>query len=211
VGIGNCFIENDYRISQMGVLTKNSLTKKYEAMLPREVVDGKSVLDLGSHIGTGGAWCLANGARSYTGVEINKSLHEKSKELLSNTAAVLIHDSIERHLLSSTKKYDVVVLGGVLFFFDDPGSILLAAADKCDQTLCIDYGYTSTAQRTPTNETATLELLEDFSIKWGDKEQTHCGVGSKASPQWVSLMLKKKGFIPAPGVVPVEVCSRHDT
>lgn len=81
-------------------------------------LEGLKILDLGCGTGAFGAWCLAQGAASYTGVDINSELVNTANTLLKqyfpDKDATVYYDSLEEFLDKSTEKYHLIVAGNVL-------------------------------------------------------------------------------------------------
>lgn len=117
------FIDTDTRINRRDPedgypVNAEFLEKRYSAMMPIERCSGKRILDLGSCTASLGAWCLDQGATSYTGVELQKKFVEKSKANLSkyfNCDWRIVESTIEDFLHYNTNRYDVVVASGVLY------------------------------------------------------------------------------------------------
>ena len=79
------FIETDVRQHrQIGYgVNANFMSARYEILLPTELVQGKTVLDLGCCVGSAGAWVLDCGAKSYTGVEIQSTMSDLAAQNLA--------------------------------------------------------------------------------------------------------------------------------
>jgi len=143
------FIDLAVRKSRyFGPITAESLNNRHTVMLPNNVVNNATVLDLGSCVGTSGHWCLGHGALHYTGVEIQKPQYEISKKLLSsywtenqfelhNTDIVSFLDDAVAH----TKKYDIILLIGVIYTFLNHYSLLEKICQLCDRYIIIDSIY----------------------------------------------------------------------
>ena len=70
------FIERDPRKDRRERYNVNPefMTNRHAALLPPDILEGASILDIGSCVGATGGWALAHGARYYVGVEINEDL-----------------------------------------------------------------------------------------------------------------------------------------
>lgn len=81
-------------------------------------LEGLKVLDLGCGTGAFGAWVLARGAASYTGVDVNSDLTNAADKYLHQyfpTKDINIQNtSMEEFLDNCTEKYHVVVVANVL-------------------------------------------------------------------------------------------------
>jgi hypothetical protein len=77
------FVENDVRKDREHLtVTSESLSKRCDAILPKTLIQDKTVLDVGSALGAMGHYALKNGASYYCGVELQKMYRDKSIELL---------------------------------------------------------------------------------------------------------------------------------
>src|SRR4051812_40408718 len=80
----NPWVENDNRRNRTyNAVTAGSLNAKCTACLPKRLIEGKTVLDLGSCIGHAGWWSLSNGARFYCGVETQKDYADTANRLFA--------------------------------------------------------------------------------------------------------------------------------
>mgnify|MGYP003349468400 CR=1 FL=1 len=68
---------------EFSTVTEESLLKRCECMLPKHLIENKSVLDVGSALGAMGEWSTLNGCSLYGAVEIQDTFLNKSKELLA--------------------------------------------------------------------------------------------------------------------------------
>jgi precorrin-6B methylase 2 len=131
------FINSDNRIARHDPtdgypVSADFLAKRYACMMPTARCSGKRILDLGSCTASLGAWCLDNGAASYTGIELQKKFVETSKTNLSKYFKSdwrIIESSIEDFLANNRNKYDVVVASGVLYSVTDVYGCLKALTD----------------------------------------------------------------------------------
>lgn len=116
----NEFVANDVRSSRgTTTVTSESMTKRCEALLPKWMVEGKTILDLGHCLGAFGHWALANGAKHYTGVDIQQSFCDKSKELLSShwsndKFTIEREETLEYLICSAHQSYDIVIASGII-------------------------------------------------------------------------------------------------
>ena len=119
-----------YKVDPSFMLNRHSI------LLPRNIIDGKKILDLGSCNGATGAWCLSNGAKFYRGVELQKDFVESSRKWLGkyypDDRWHIQQDSIEDFLTTTHEKYDVVHAGGILYGLADQARILGAMANISD-------------------------------------------------------------------------------
>jgi hypothetical protein len=107
--------ENGVRNSYYNV-NDEFMVKRISQILNNQTVKDKTILDIGSCIGTLGAWALEYGANHYTGLEVQPNFVDISKTLLAKHffgKFNIVHESIENY--QPTEQYDIVVAAGVLF------------------------------------------------------------------------------------------------
>ena len=140
------FIDLDNRRNRnFADTTKESLTKKFNSQLPKRLIAGNSVLDLGSCLGAAGHYSLAVGASHYTGVEIQQYYIETSKELLSKYWSTdkfnIVQQDIEEFLdsyIAQHKKFDYVLASGLIYGFVDVISLIKKICKVARNTVVID-------------------------------------------------------------------------
>ncbi len=95
---------------------------RHRVMLPPDFIAGKTILDIGSLLGATGAWCLANGAAGYTGLEPQQDFVDHSNSLFQEYFPQggweNITESIEN--FETDRQWDIVVASGVLYACFDP-------------------------------------------------------------------------------------------
>lgn len=117
------FIDTDIRINRpdtSGYNVNYTLMKnRHLSLFPVDLVNGRSVLDLGCCVGATGAWVLDSGATSYTGVELQKSFANQAKENLSKSFSKdkweIFEISFEEFFKLNSNRYDIVYAGGLLY------------------------------------------------------------------------------------------------
>ena len=144
--MGNIFLEQpefitedprNHRPDNLGYkVTPDFMLRRHQILLPRKLIQGRKVLDLGSCLAATGAWCLSNGAAFYKGVEIQKDFVDRSIECLEK-----YHDksmwhvelnSIEDYINSNTVEFDVIFASGVLYGLAEPLKILKSISSNAD-------------------------------------------------------------------------------
>ena len=100
-------------------VTAGFLTQRHRALLPRAVVEGRTVLDIGCCVASTGAWCLGHGASHYVGIENNSELCELARRNLQQYHSLgswqIINCSVEHYLEHrSDQRFDLVYCGGVI-------------------------------------------------------------------------------------------------
>lgn len=134
------FVVNDPRKDRgTTTVSAESLNKRCSAILPEWLIQGKSILDLGSCLGAFGHWALSNGASHYTGVEFQKQFADTSIELLSkhHQNFTIINSGIEEFLKTSTK-YDIVVACGVIHGVTDVIGLIKLISDASNEYVIIE-------------------------------------------------------------------------
>jgi precorrin-6B methylase 2 len=134
------FIESDTRTTRINPkdgypISAEFLEKRYLCTMPTGRCQGKKILDLGSCTGSLGAWCLANGAASYTGVEIQKKFVADSRNNLAKHFAnnwQIVESTVEQFLQNNTEHYDIVVASGVIYGVADMHGCLRQLAKIAD-------------------------------------------------------------------------------
>lgn len=114
--------------------------ERHKVMLPPELIKGKSILDIGSLLGATGAWCLANGASSYTGLEPQLEFvnHSNSlfQEYFPNGRWENIHNSVDNY--DTDRQWDIVVASGVLYACFDPFDFVNKVSKFSKETVIFD-------------------------------------------------------------------------
>ena len=195
------FIINDPRKDRGYVtITEESLTKRCEAMLPAELVSGKNILDVGCALGAMGQWALAHGSSSYTGVEIQDTYRDKSKELLSNFDNVKLYKFLD----DVPGIYDIVIAAGVINGIEDQLGFLRKLSLKSSQYIIIDMTYLPTSG-------PVIKVVEDGKmIKYQDVNSPYTGVSFLPSIQALTTMMKVCGFQFNRRIIPLKVLNSHD-
>jgi SAM-dependent methyltransferase len=98
----------------------NFMTRRHQALLPANLVQGKSVLDLGCCVANTAGWCFAHGAASYVGVEINSDLCEAAEQNLQeyypDQPWEIINLSVEDYFEKfGENRYDLIYYGGTIY------------------------------------------------------------------------------------------------
>jgi SAM-dependent methyltransferase len=137
------FIDSDIRKSRSTTtVTAESLDKRCAALLPKWSIEGKSILDLGSCMGSFGHWALANGATHYTGVEIQSDFCDHSNRILGGhwdaDKFEIINSDVLEFLRTTKNKYDIVVAAGVIHGYVDVVSLLKSICDVSTEYVVIE-------------------------------------------------------------------------
>ncbi len=190
----NQFVQADVRSARcVTPTTAQYLTYKHEAALPSSIVNGATVLDLGSCYGATGHWVLSNGGQHYTGVEAQKEFAAQSEQLLQASweqHLYRIHNTdittFIQKCIQQQQKYDVVVLMGVLYAFIDPYALLRMIANVATEYIVIDSLY---PWRNAHAKDAVVEIVPNMRLSSTNKHEAYKGVGSRVSPPALDLFL----------------------
>ncbi len=190
------FVEKDNRQQRPHTpVTAETLTNKHEAILPKNLIEGKTILDLGSCLGASGHWVLSHGAVSYTGVEFQKEYVDLSKELLSkywnNDQFDIVHTEIESFLAQSTKKYDVVLACGILYGFLNTHGILKLISNVANELVVVDTSYPTELTH---HRSSVIDIVTVQHMIKSDGETSYMGLGARPSPAALHRLMKNLGF-----------------
>ena len=140
------FIDTDVRTNRpMGyTVSRDLMTQRHAALLPAELVQGRSVLDIGCCVGATGAWTLEAGAASYTGIELQRSLAQLAKTNLEQCYAdrdwTVIETSYEDFFRTNTDKYDIIYAGGVIYAGLEYQKFIKECVDRSTYAVVIEAG-----------------------------------------------------------------------
>ena len=126
------FIEKDPRTQRKNVrsysITKEFSENRHESFFINYNLKNKTVLDLGSCVGSMGPWVLEKGAEYYHGVEYDKTLSDISKANLTKyfdkNKWDITNDYIENFFENNNKKYDIVIASGIIYTYFNPSDFL---------------------------------------------------------------------------------------
>lgn len=195
------FLELDNRrFRPFNPVSFEQMHNKHSALLPEEIVRGKTVLDLGSCLGATGHWCLSMGATHYTGVEVQESYVETARPLFEQYHArkfLLLRTSIEEFLAESNSSYDIVCALGVIYVFTDFYSILKKISSMARETVVIEsqfHDYIKLGENF-----CGVEFRKRQGINLSDENATLIGRGSRLSPKGLSFIMREFGFVSKEG------------
>jgi len=116
--------------------------RRFSIALPPETVKGKRVVDLGCLIGGAGAWCLANGAASYTGVELQREFTTPAQvnfaKYFPNANWQILEQSFTDFFNTNTESYDIVIGYGITHTDLDVHSLLRNIANLDADVIAMD-------------------------------------------------------------------------
>lgn len=190
------FVDLDNRKNRKTYQISNELLeKKHKAIFNNIDLSNKTVLDIGSCLGASGFWCLKNGAKHYTGIEVQNNYCELSNMILhdhfDNEKFLIINDDALSFIKQSSIKYDIVIACGVIYAFLDIFEILREISSISNDVLIIESFY-------PTNMKHKMDSI--IQIKNGMMNLSDIDAGTVAdvsfpSPIAIYKILKKNGFI----------------
>lgn len=212
------FIEVDSRKDrQWSPHTIETLDTRHEISLPSEIIQGRSVLDLGSCFGATGQWVLAHGALNYTGVEIQQEMVKKSREILGKYWNTDQFSIVESDVVSFLEqkidqgfKYDVVVAVGVIYAFLDINKILKLITKVTKEVALIDSLYPFWMMN---SEVSIIDVLRDQHINSEDFGVAFHGAGARPSPRALEILMETHNFISPEGLLfprPLSDSTVHD-
>lgn len=214
------FVEYDSRAGRgFSPITPETLDNRHEVTLPKWVVEGSTVLDLGSCIGATGHWSLSHGCTHYTGVEVQPKLVETSRELLakhwSSDKFEVVQSDVREFLkkeVEAGKKYDVIVMIGIVYAFLDPYTFLEQVTKLCNYAIVIDslYPWNMVSPNVPMNDVIRVQHINSSD----EGNVAFLGAGCRISPEATRIMMDTLGFEDREGVLmpkPLSDKSLHDT
>lgn len=170
--------------------TAQGLNHKHDLLLPRHVVDGKTVLDLGCCLGATGYWVVKHGASRYLGLELQDGFAQIGRELLMDIpqAAVETRDTLA-YLEQPDEQFDVVCVLGLVHGLYDPLAVIRQAA-ACTRTyLCFeDFG--------PDHPEAVMLPDHGMRMPQAGVEGGTRGFGWMISPKAMHSIMDFLGFAP---------------
>jgi hypothetical protein len=165
-------------------VTSETLTRRCESMLPKNLIENKTVLDLGSALGAMGMWSLKNEASHYCGVEIQEFYRENSKELLSKH---FNNFQILKEIEEVDERYDVVLAAGYVHGFLDPFSILEKICKRSKKYVILETMVSS-------GSTFTIELQRVNMIDTKNSTKKTSGYSGMPSKPCLDLIMSFNGF-----------------
>ena len=191
------FIESDNRQHRSrSPVNIEYMTKKHRALFPDEYVHGKTVLDLGSCLGATGHWCLAAGASHYTGVEIQHTYVELSRELLSKyhqkESFSIVESAVETYCATISDQYDIVSALGIIYGLTDYYSFLRSIAARAKESIVIEGLYHH--KEKCGDDFCGVQFLDAQSMNLADQQASALGRGTRISPNGLAWLMKEFGF-----------------
>lgn len=137
------FVDTDLRkVRKTTTVSSESLHKRCAVLLPKWLIEGKTILDLGHCLGAFGQWALSNGATHYTGVDINRNFCNSSKTMLGKywkeEQFNIVCSDLLSYLKDNNKQYDIVVASGVIHGYLDVFQLIKLISQASDEYIVIE-------------------------------------------------------------------------
>lgn len=188
--------EDNRRFRKWNPISRQQMAAKHKAILPAELVQGKSILDLGACIGATGHWCLANGARYYTGVEVQKDYAEVAQRLLGQYHPgrhAFFTAPLEQWLRAPSEgSFDIVCMLGVLFAFTDYYSVLKLATSLTRNVFAFEGIYPEACKTD--SDFVGVQFLGQQPINLASQNASVVGRATRISPKGLGWLMEEFGF-----------------
>jgi 16S rRNA G966 N2-methylase RsmD len=190
------FITSDPRIDRVGAyrVSADFMQSRHECFFNSEILENKTVLDLGCCVGASGAWVLANNAKFYCGVEYHKDLANIAINNLSvfgKDTWQVVNNSVELFLEENTDKYDIVIASGIIYAFFEPIPILKNIATRSD-TVIIESSHPTVPGIDI--ETASVIAYKRQHMLYGINKTEICFNSAVPSMMFIIDYMKHHGF-----------------
>jgi 2-polyprenyl-3-methyl-5-hydroxy-6-metoxy-1,4-benzoquinol methylase len=199
--IATDFINLDNRrLRTTNIVSAESLFNKFLVQLPPELIQGKTILDLGSCLGAAGHWALTHGASHYTGVEIQPYYSDTSEMLLTrywdSNKFQIVHQDITTYLnqcVQQNMTFDYVLAAGVLYGFLDVVSILKNICNISSNTVVIDSDDHSEFQP---GKMGFIVISPKLMVRAEDEntQDFYRNTSASASPTAIDMIMNAHGF-----------------
>jgi hypothetical protein len=211
--INQDFLDVDFRKerdSQVGLPSTDQLTMyKHQRLLPKSLIAGKKILDLGSFVGATADWCLNNGVEQYVGVEISEDFYNTSLNLLQqhqpNQRWTILHQSVQDFFSSNHEKFDIIFAWGLIHHFEDHMWLMREIASRADHVIIMGrYPKVMWTGFANLNNTALLTQLEynipyteyhhgEMTLLYKNKTSVRC-TSANSSMAAVAVPMQLAGF-----------------
>lgn len=212
------FVDLDVRkFRPHGPVSAESLDNRHAIMLPDDIANGATILDLGSCLAATGHWALSKGAEHYTGVEVQAEQIDISQHLMSkywsSDKFEICNQSIQEFLddsISKNKKYDAVVMIGIMYAFMDHYTLLKKVSQVCKKYIILDSIYpASMLDGKIETDAKIIEIQVTQHINHHEGRTVYRGMSGRPSPKAVELMLGALGFKNKEGLLFPKPLSDH--
>lgn len=162
--------------------------KRFSGLLPPDLVKNKHVLDLGSCVSASGGWALHHGCKHFTGVEIQKELHDVATQAMSEFFQdrwTLINQEIEEFVAQDDQKYDVILMSGVNHCLGDFMKILEWCTQHSDYIII--EGSNPHLYADMLTQTLDANIYDDK-----DRDYLHTLLESRVFSEWFRDLIENK-------------------
>lgn len=192
------FIEWDNRQArEINRVTTESTYNRLSVQLPDWFVKDNTVLDLGSCLGAAGHMALTNGAKHYTGVEVQEKYVEDSQKIFQKywreDQFKIVQANLEEFLdecIDNNTTYDCVIASGVLYTFLNVIGILEKISKVADKSILIDNMFAANG----TSGSGIIVVRENVTMVNSVGLEAYYGPGSICSSRALDIVLKTTGF-----------------
>lgn len=155
------FINKDTRtkrVKRSYQISADFMNKRYQAMLPEELIKDKVILDIGCFLGAAGAWALHHGARRYIGTDISNELTSEARCLFEKYFVSKSFNFITLPFeeLVVNEPVDIIIFSGIIYAFTDPNWVV-------EKLAAFNPSYIIVESNQPT------ECLKGISVASNDK------------------------------------------
>ena len=165
------FIDNDVRKNRgTTTVTSESLSKRCSALLPEWTIKDKTILDLGHCAGAMGHWGLTQGAKHYTGVDIQEDFCNTSVKLLSNhwdssKFSIVQMDVVQfmKQQVEQGIKYDLVLASGIIHGYINTVEFLELMSKLSNKYIVVESMESDEDNRTPTISFKLFNMVSNLS------------------------------------------------
>ena len=190
--------EDNRRYRGFNPTSKAFLEIKFGVLLPKSLIQGKRLLDLGSGNGAAGQWALFYGAAHYTGVEVQQNYVAQSRTLLAHwqQKAQIVHQDISSYLQQApAQSFDIVLIAGALYHFVDTKKIIDLACHVSAQQVIIESNYPRGMRlgKLPV-DAAITEYITNQEVNLDTGKQSMLGVSASSSMPALDILLRLNGF-----------------
>jgi 16S rRNA G966 N2-methylase RsmD len=183
------FVEQDIRSTRVDnfQVTSETLSRRCEVMLPKDLIENKTVLDLGSALGAMGHWCLSNGAKSYTGVEIQQKYRDTSNSILEK-----YHKNFQlvKTIEDISEPHDVVIAAGFLHGTFNIISLIEKVCNLSKQYVIIETMLLQTSSHEYIFLSPTVNMINVNN----ETISTYSGYTTLPTKNALNILMKINGF-----------------
>ena len=139
------FLSRDHRTTPISndsfhryTLTQKLVSWRCNTYFPNGVKD-KSILDIGCATGIIGLWCMAHGAKCYTGVDYDSTYITIAKECFDETPfSAIFYKNDALKFMKSAGRYDIVIASGINTRFENQRDFFDNLAPCAKETIIVE-------------------------------------------------------------------------